>query len=163
MNAINETVVLSTSLIEKVEKEATKYPPRRAAVKSALRYAQAEHGWITEDVVKAVASLLALRPIEVFEVATFYDMFYPQPVGKYPIRVCTNVSCLLRGSGKIINALCEQLDVELGETTPDGRFTVLEAECLGACGGAPMMAVGNDYHEDLTPETINKNLEQYQT
>ena len=113
MNAINETVVLSTSLIEKVEKEATKYPTRRAAVKSALRYAQAEHGWITEDVVKAVASLLALRPIEVFEVATFYDMFYTQPVGKYPIRVCTNVSCLLRGSGKIINALCEQLDGSL--------------------------------------------------
>jgi NADH-quinone oxidoreductase E subunit len=113
--------------------------------------------------VKAVASLLALRPIEVFEVATFYDMFYTQPVGKHPIRVCTNVSCLLRGSGKIIDALCEQLNVELGETTPDGQFTVLEAECLGACGGAPMMAVGNDYHEDLTPETINKNLEPYRS
>ena len=163
MNPINQTAVLSASLIEKVEKEATKYPTRRAAVKSALRYAQAEHGWISEEVVKAVASLLALRPIEVFEVATFYDMFYTQPVGQHPIRVCTNVSCLLRGSGKIIDALCEQLNVELGETTPDGRFTVLEAECLGACGGAPMMAVGNDYHEDLTPETINQNLELYRS
>lgn len=79
MNPINQTAVLSASLIEKVEKEATKYPTRRAAVKSALRYAQAEHGWISEEVVKAVASLLALRPIEVFEVATFYDMFYTQP------------------------------------------------------------------------------------
>ena len=101
MNAINETVVLSTSLIEKVEKEATKYPTRRAAVKSALRYAQAEHGWITEDVVKAVASLLALRPIEVFEVATFYDMFYTQPVGSTPFgcapmcRACSGVRARL--------------------------------------------------------------------
>lgn len=153
--------VLSAAVIEKVEAEAGKYPSRRAAVKSALRYAQAEHGWVTEEVVSAVAELLSLRPIEVFEVATFYDMFYTQPVGRHPIRVCTNVSCKLRGADRVVQSLCATLNVKLGEVTADGRFTVLEAECLGACGGAPMMAVGNDYHEDLDPDTVSTCLANY--
>ena len=153
--------VLSPAVIEKVEAEATKYPTRRAAVKSALRYAQAEHGWINDEIVHAVAALLELRPIEVFEVATFYDMFYTRPVGRHPIRVCTNVSCQLRGANAIVDALCRHLNVGLGEVTSDGRFTVFEAECLGACGGAPMMSVGNDYHEDLDPENLMRTLESY--
>ena len=153
--------VLSAAVIEKVETEAGKYPSRRAAVKSALRYAQAEHGWVTEDVVSAVAELLSLKPIEVFEVATFYDMFYTRPVGRHPIRVCTNVSCKLRGADRVVQSLCATLNVELGEVTADGRFTVLEAECLGACGGAPMMAVGNDYHENLDPDTVSTCLANY--
>jgi len=153
--------VLSAAVIEKVEAEAGKYPSRRAAVKSALRYAQAEHGWVTEEVVSAVAELLSLRPIEVFEVATFYDMFYTQPVGRHPIRVCTNVSCKLRGADRVVQSLCATLNVKLGEVTADGRFTVLEAECLGACGGAPMMAVGNDYHEHLDPDTVSTCLANY--
>ncbi|NBP94274.1 MAG: NADH-quinone oxidoreductase subunit NuoE [Gammaproteobacteria bacterium] len=153
--------VLSAAVIEKVEAEAGKYPSRRAAVKSALRYAQAEHGWVTEEVVSAVAELLSLRPIEVFEVATFYDMFYTQPVGRHPIRVCTNVSCKLRGADRVVQSLCATLNVKLGEVTADGRFTVFEAECLGACGGAPMMAVGNDYHEDLDPDTVSTCLANY--
>jgi len=153
--------LLSESVIQKIEAEAGKYPTRRAAVKSALRYAQAEHGWINEDVVAAVAAVLNLERIEVFEVATFYDMFYTSPVGRFPVRVCTNVSCLLRGADNIMDSLCERLEVKAGGTTADGRFTVFPAECLGACGGAPMMAVGDDYHEDLTPEGLDAILERY--
>ena len=153
--------LLSESVIQKIEAEAGKYPTRRAAVKSALRYAQAEHGWINEDVVAAVAAVLNLERIEVFEVATFYDMFYTSPVGRFPVRVCTNVSCLLRGADNIMDSLCERLEVKAGGTTADGRFTVFPAECLGACGGAPMMAVGDDYHEDLTPEGLDAILEHY--
>ncbi|MGA0344883.1 MAG: NAD(P)H-dependent oxidoreductase subunit E, partial [Arenicellales bacterium] len=84
-----------------------------------------------------------------------------QPVGRHPIRVCTNVSCKLRGADRVVQSLCATLNVKLGEVTADGRFTVLEAECLGACGGAPMMAVGNDYHEDLDPDTVSTCLANY--
>tara|TARA_Y100001934_G_scaffold71103_1_gene88373 strand:+ start:2708 stop:3190 length:483 start_codon:yes stop_codon:yes gene_type:complete len=154
--------VLPEVIIQKIEAEAGKYPTRRAAVKSALRYAQAEFGWISEDVVKAVAEVLDLERIEVFEVASFYDMFYTRPVGRFPVRVCTNVSCLLRGADDIMNSLCQRLGVEAGETTADGRFTVFPAECLGACGGAPMMAVGDDYHEDLEAGGLDEILERYQ-
>ena len=153
---------LSDSVILKIESEADKYPSRKAAVKSALRYAQAEHGWISKDIVRAVARILDLEPIEVFEVATFYDMFYTSPVGRHPIRVCTNVSCLLRGSTGIVNRLREDLAVDFGETSSDGRFTLLEAECLGACSGAPMMIIDDDYHEDLQPDLLDSILESYQ-
>jgi len=152
---------LSESVLQKIEAETRKYPTRRAAVKSALRYAQAEHGWINEDVVSAVAEVLDLERIEVFEVATFYDMFYTRPVGRFPVRVCTNVSCLLRGADGILDGLCDRLGVKAGESTTDGRFTVFPAECLGACGGAPMMLVGDDYHENLSLENLDVILERY--
>ena len=108
-----------------------------------------------------LAEVLGLERIEVFEVATFYDMFYTRPVGKFPVRVCTNVSCLLRGADGLMESLCQRLGVEEGETTADGRFTVFAAECLGACGGAPMMSVGDDYHEDLKADELDKILERY--
>jgi NADH-quinone oxidoreductase subunit E len=153
---------LPDSIILKIESEADKYPIRKAAVKSALRYAQTEHGWISKDIIGAVAIILNLEPIEVFEVATFYDMFYTSPIGRHPIRVCTNVSCLLRGSTGIVNRLREDLAVDVGETSSDGRFTLLEAECLGACSGAPMMIVDDDYHEDLQPDQLDSILDSYQ-
>ena len=103
-----------------------------------------------------------LEPIEVFEVATFYIMFYTSPVGRHPIRVCTNISCLLRGSTGIVDRLREDLAVEFGETSFDGRFTLLEAECLGACSGAPMMIIDDDYHENLQPDQLGSILEPYQ-
>jgi len=98
----------------------------------------------------------------VFEVATFYDMFYTRPVGRHQIRVCTNVSCMLRGSTQIMQQLRQELAVENGQTTEDQRFTLSEAECLGACGGAPMMMIDNDYHENLNLETLDKVLEKYE-
>ena len=151
---------LSQSVMDKVDKEASKYPSRRAAVKSALRYCQEETGWVSNGVVTAVATHLGLEPIEVYEVATFYDMFYTEPGGRHRIRVCTNVSCMLRGAETIVNHLKEKLGIKVGETSPDGRITLLEAECLGACGGAPMLVCGNQYFENLTTDKLDSLLDQ---
>ncbi len=151
---------LSQAVMDKVDKEAAKYPSRRAAVKSALRYCQEEVGWVSNGVVTAVATHLGLEPIEVYEVATFYDMFYTEPGGRHRIRVCTNVSCMLRGAEAVVSHLKEQLGIKVGETSPDGRITLLEAECLGACGGAPMLVCGNQYYENLTTDKLNSLLDQ---
>ena len=149
---------LSDEVKEKIEAEAKKYPSRRAAVKSALRYAQQEHGWVSEGVVNSVATLLSLQPIQVYEVATFYDMFYTKPVGRHRIRVCTTVSCMLRGSKEVLNQLKDKLGVDVGETTADGNVALFEAECLGACGGAPMLICNDRYVENLTPEGVDQLL-----
>ena len=151
---------LSDDVREKIEAEAKKYPSRRAALKSALRYAQQEHGWVSEGVVNSVAAFLSLQPIEVYEVATFYDMFYTKPAGRHKIRVCTNVSCMLRGSESVLDRLKEKLGVDVGESTPDGKVTLFEAECLGACSGAPMLIVDDRYVENLTPADIDRLLSE---
>ncbi len=151
---------LSQAVMDRVDKEAAKYPNRRAAVKSALRYCQEEAGWVSNGVVTAVAEYLGLAPIEVYEVATFYDMFYTEPGGRHRIRVCTNVSCMLRGAETIVSHLKEKLGIKVGETSPDGRITLLEAECLGACGGAPMLVCGNQYFENLTTDKLDSLLDQ---
>ena len=151
---------LSQVVMDKVDKEAAKYPSRRAAVKSALRYCQEETGWVSNGVVTAVAEYLGLEPIEVYEVATFYDMFYTEPGGRHRIRVCTNVSCMLRGAEAIVSHLKEKLGIKVGETSQDGRITLLEAECLGACGGAPMLVCGNQYFENLTTDKLDSLLDQ---
>lgn len=151
---------LSENIKNKIDKEAAKYPTRRAAVKSALRYCQEEAGWISPNVVIAVAKFLDMKPIEVYEIATFYDMFYTEPVGRHCIRVCTNVSCMLRGSHDIVEYLRQQLGISFGETSDDGKVTLLEAECLGACGGAPMLLCGDDYFENLTTKKLDVILEQ---
>ena len=156
----NQQYCLSQDVIDKVEKEAAKYPSRRAAVKSALRYCQEEVCWVSNGVVTAVATHLGLEPIEVYEVATFYDMFYTKPGGRHRIRVCTNVSCMLRGAEAIVSHLKEKLGIKVGETSPDGRITRLEAECLGACGGAPMLVCGNQYFENLTADKLDSLLDQ---
>jgi len=157
---LDQPYCLSQAVIDKVDKEAAKYPSRRAAVKSALRYCQEEMGWVSNGVVTAVATHLGLEPIEVYEVATFYDMFYTEPGGRHRIRVCTNVSCMLRGAETIVSHLREQLGIKVGETSPDGRITLLEAECLGACGGAPMLVCGNQYFENLTTDKLDSLLDQ---
>ena len=157
---LDQPYCLSQAVIDKVDKEAAKYPSRRAAVKSALRYCQEETGWVSNGVVTAVAAHLGLEPIEVYEVATFYDMFYTEPGGRHRIRVCTNVSCMLRGAETIVSHLREQLGIKVGETSPDGRITLLEAECLGACGGAPMLVCGNQYFENLTTDKLDSLLDQ---
>ena len=151
---------MSQVVMDKVDKEAAKYPSRRAAVKSALRYCQEEAGWVSNGVVTAVAEYLGLAPIEVYEVATFYDMFYTEPGGRHRIRVCTNVSCMLRGAETIVSHLKEKLGIKVGETSQDGRITLLEAECLGACGGAPMLVCGNQYFENLTTDKLDSLLDQ---
>jgi NADH-quinone oxidoreductase subunit E len=140
----------------------TKYPPerRQSAVMAALRVVQDDNqGWLSQAHLEAVAAYLEIPLIAVQEIATFYSMYELTPVGHHKICVCTNISCMLRGSDEVVTHLENRLGIKLGETSADGRFTLREVECLGACIGAPMMQIGRQYHENLTSERIDRILD----
>ena len=154
--------MLSTQAIEKIDYELTKYPAdqRQAAVMSALRIVQTERGWLSKDSIAEVAQYLGMPEIAALEVASFYNMYDLSPVGKYKITVCTNISCMLRDSDEIVSHLQTKLGVGFNEVTADGKFCLKEGECMGACGGAPLMTVNNHaMHEFLTPEKVDEILE----
>ncbi len=152
--------MLSRESIARIEREITKYPPDRkaSAVIAALHIAQDEHGWLSEPLMDYIAGFLGMRPIQVYEVATFYTMYELKPVGRHKISVCTNISCMLNGAGQVVKHLENRLGIALGGTTADGRFTLKEVECLAACGGAPMFMIDKKYYENLTPERIDEIL-----
>ena len=154
-------MTLSDSAIAQIEKELEKYPEDRkeSAVMAALRIVQDEFRWLSKEIMQEIADLLEMPAIHVYEVATFYSMYEHKDVGRHKICVCTNISCLLCGSKAVLDHLKEKTGVGPGETTTDGRITIKEVECLGACGGAPMMQVDKDYFENLTTESIDKILE----
>ncbi len=154
--------MLSPQAIEKIDYELTKYPAdqRQAAVMSALRIVQTERGWLSKESISEVAQYLSIPEIAALEVASFYNMYDLSPVGKYKITVCTNISCMLRDSDEIVNHLQTKLGVGFNEVTADGKFCLKEGECMGACGGAPLMTVNNHaMHEFLTPEKVDEILE----
>ena len=122
---------------------------------------QEEHGYLTQEIMGAVADYLDMPAIAVYEVATFYSMYEHKPIGQHLVNVCTNISCKLRDSDAVVEHLEKKLSIKLGETTKDGRFTLRSVECLGACVNAPMMQVDKDYHENLTADKIDAVLEQY--
>ena len=140
-----------------------KYPAeqKKSAVLSALQVAQHQNGgWVSSELMDAVADYLDMQPIEVYEVSTFYSMIEIEPVGRNMIAVCTNLSCMLCGSETIVEHVEKKLGIKLGETTADGRITLkLEEECLAACAGGPMMTVNGHYKENLTPETVDEILD----
>jgi NADH-quinone oxidoreductase subunit E len=153
--------MLSQASLDKIEYELTKYPKenRQGAVMSALRIAQAEKGWLSKDTIAYVAKYLGIPAIAALEVATFYNMYDLQPVGKYKITICTNISCMLRGSDEIVDHLQKKLKVGFNEVTKDGQFCLKEGECMGCCGGAPLMHVNNtQMHEFLTPAKVDEIL-----
>jgi len=154
--------MLSPEAIKKIDYELTKYPEdqRQAAVMSALRIVQTERGWLSKESISEVAEYLRIPEIAAMEVASFYNMYDLQPVGKYKITICTNISCMLRDSDEIVNHLQHKLGVGFNEITPDGKFCLKEGECMGACGGAPLLTVNNHtMHEFLTPEKVDSILE----
>ncbi|MCK4863989.1 MAG: NADH-quinone oxidoreductase subunit NuoE [Gammaproteobacteria bacterium] len=154
--------LLTDASLKEIDVWIAKYPAdkKQSAVMSALRIAQDQNrGFLTEDLMDAVAEYLDMRPIAVYEVATFYSMYELEPVGKHKICVCTNISCMLCGSDKIVDRLTSKLGIKLGETTTDGRFTLKEVECLGACVNAPMLQIGDTYYENLTEEKIDQVLD----
>jgi NADH-quinone oxidoreductase subunit E len=155
---------LSLHVREEIDRWVAKFPPdrKRSAVISALHAAQHEnHGFLTVDLMDAVADYLELPPIHVYEVATFYSMFETKPVGRHHVSVCTNISCMLRGSQEVVDHVERKLGIKTGESTPDGRiYLKREEECLAACTGAPMMMVDHIFHERLTPESIDKILDE---
>jgi NADH-quinone oxidoreductase subunit E len=158
------SVQLSAHVREEIDRWVAKFPPdrKRAAVISALHAVQHENdGFLTSDLMDAVAAYLGLAPIHVYEVATFYSMFETKPVGRHHVSVCTNISCMLRGSQEVVDHVEKKLGIKTGESTPDGRiYLKREEECLAACTGAPMMMVDHVYHENLTPESIDKILDE---
>lgn len=155
--------MLSQESLAKIDRELTKYPAdrRQAAVMSALRIAQDEKGWLSKDTVAFVAEYLGIPPIAALEVASFYNMYELEPVGQYKITVCTNISCMLRDSDVIVDHLQERLGICFNETTPDGKFTLKEGECMGCCGGAPLFHINNKRMcEFLTKEKVDAILEE---
>jgi NADH-quinone oxidoreductase E subunit len=142
----------------KIEEIKKKYPDAKAALLPALWVAQEQEGWISEEMMKEIGTFLGLPFGQVLGVVTFYTMFNSKPVGKYHIEVCTNVSCVLRGSDKILQKVEHVCGAKAGQTSADGKWTVNEAECMGACGGAPMLAIGEEYYENLTPEKAEELL-----
>ena len=136
---------------ERAKAHIAKYPPGRqaSAVLALLDLAQRQEGWVSRAAMDTVARMLDMAPIRVYEVATFYTMFNLRPVGRYLLQVCTTTPCWLRGSDAVVQACEQKLDIGLGGTTPDGLFTLVEVECLGACVNAPILQVNDDYYEDL--------------
>ncbi len=164
MSETTASTVLSEHTRHEIDEWVAKFPPdqRRSAVIAALRAAQHQNqGYLTTELMDAVAHYIGLTPIQVYEVASFYSMFETRPVGRIHVSVCTNVSCMLCGSDEIVAAVEKHLGIKTGESTPDGKFFLKrEEECLAACNNAPMMMVDHVYHENLTPEKAIKALDR---
>ncbi|MYB34769.1 MAG: NADH-quinone oxidoreductase subunit NuoE [Gammaproteobacteria bacterium] len=152
---------LSKAALEEIQGELTKYPSdrRQSALMAALRIAQDEHGWLSPESIEEVAGIIGVPVVRAYEVATFYSMYDLEPVGRHKIEVCTNISCMLRGCDRVVDHLKQRLGIDFNQTTEDGKFTLREVECLAACAGAPMMAIGHDYYEHLDEEKIDLILE----
>jgi len=144
---------------EKFEWILSRYPTKMAALLPTLHLAQETWGWISPEVVLYVSELLELSPATVFGVVSFYNMYNQKPVGKYFLQVCTNLSCMLRDSYQIYDHLQEKLSLTPGATTSDGKFTIMEVECLGSCDTAPVVQINNDYHEQMTIESLDQLLD----
>jgi len=145
--------------LDKIKDILKKYPTKKAAIMPVLYLGQEQNGWISKEVMTEVASQLEITEEEVFGVVTFYTMFYEKPVGKNHLQVCTNVSCMLRGGYDIYNQVKEKLGLENWGVSEDSKFSLEEVECMGSCGTAPMMAVNEDYIENLTKEKVNEIIE----
>ncbi len=155
---MSDVFELSDTVKQEIDRWVAKYPKgkQQSAVVAALFLAQEQNNnWLSEAAMNAVAAYLDLPPIVVFEAATFYDMFNVKPIGKHKISLCTNVSCQLRGSDKLVACLKKRLGIGLNETTEDGLFSLREVECMAACASAPMCQINDKhYHENLTPEKL---------
>jgi NADH-quinone oxidoreductase subunit E len=156
-------LILSAASREKIDREIAKYPPERkhSAVMSALIIAQDENGWLSTETMDEVANYLGMPPVAVYEVATFYTMYNLAPVGKYKLTLCTNLPCGLQGALAAADHLREKLGIDFNETTPDGRFTLKEGECMGACAMAPVLLVNNKKMVDyMSNDKLDRLLEE---
>ncbi len=159
-------IKFSEAAMETVKTIISRYPEgkQKSALLPVLHVAQAEFdGWLSPEVMDYVASILKIKPIEVFEVASFYTMFNLKPVGKCVLEICQTSSCWLCGAEDIIKYIEKKLNIKVGETTKDGMFTLKTAECLGSCGTAPMLQCGASYHENLTFEKVDALIEKYRS
>ena len=163
MTETSNPVAFTPERLTQVKEIIERYPAgkQKSALLPVLHLAQEQWGWVSSEVMDYVASILKIEPIEVYEVATFYSQYYTEPVGKYVLEVCHTGPCALRGADEIINYIGNRLGIKKGETTPDGLFTLKGVECLAACGSAPMMQCGLNYHEHLTEQSVDTLLEEF--
>ena len=155
--------MLSTESLKKIDREVAKYPPdqKQSAVMSALIIAQDEKGWLDTATMDEVAKVLGMPPVAVYEVATFYSMYNLKPMGKYKITICTCLPCGLQGALGAADHLRERLGIDFNETTADGRFTLKEGECMGACAMAPVLLVNNKkMHDYMSNEKLDKLIQE---
>lgn len=155
---MEQTLSFTDQELAEIEQIKQRYPHPKAALMPVLWMAQKKWGWLSEDVMQTVADVLGLPYAHVLGVARFYTMYFKKPMGKYHIQVCTNVSCMLRGGDTLFRQLCTHLGIGNNERTPDGRFSIEEVECMGACGGAPMIAINEDYYENVTFDDVQRLL-----
>lgn len=156
---IKQQIIIDATLMERINELISHYPAdkKKSALLPILHEVQDAHqNWLSIELMDKVAEILEIKPIEVYEVVSFYSMFNQKPVGKYMFEFCQTSPCCLRGTEDLINYMCEKLGVNIGETTADGLFTVTGVECLGACGYAPMLQIGDFYHEKLDKEKIDQ-------
>jgi NADH-quinone oxidoreductase subunit E len=162
-DAVSKVKHLTEHTRHEIDQWVRKFPPgrQRSACISALRAAQEQnHGFLTPDLMDAVAEYLTLPPVQVYEIASFYSMFEIHPCGRHHVSICTNISCMLNGGEELVAHAQKKLGIKLNESTPDGRiFLKREEECLAACTGAPMMMVDHAFHEHLTPEMLDRILD----
>ena len=154
--------MLSASALQKIDREVAKYPPerRQSAVMAALIIAQDEHGWLGTETMDFVAQYLGMAPVAVYEVASFYTMYNTQPTGRYKLTICTCLPCGLQGALDAADHLRDRLGIDFNETTPDGKFTLKEGECMGACAMAPVVLVNNKkMHDYMTNEKLDQLLQ----
>lgn len=155
--------ILSEKVRGEIDRWIKRYPAdqKRSGVLEALMFAQKDNqGYLTTEIMDAVADYLEMPRIAVYEVVSFYTMYNTEPVGRHVINICTNISCMLSDSDKIVEHLKKRLKIDFNETTPDKKFTLRQVECLGACANAPVIHLGNQYHENLTPEKVDVLLDQ---
>ena len=153
--------MLTQESLNRIDREITKYPAgkQQSALISSLAIAQEERGWLSNEVIEFVANYLGVLPISAYEVASFYSLYELKPVGKYKLTVCTNLPCMLSGGNDAAEYLKNKLGIGFNETTPDGKFTLKEGECMGSCGDAPVMLVNNRRMcSCMQPEDIDKLL-----
>ena len=154
------TIAFSEETEAKIKEYEKRYPTKRGALIPVLKLAQKEFGYLSQEVMHLVAERLDLPESAVINTATFYTMLYKEPVGKFHIQVCTNVSCYLNGSDMIVDAVRKKLGIDMGETTPDGMFSLEGVQCLATCGNAPAMQINEDYYESLTPEKVEQIIDE---
>jgi NADH-quinone oxidoreductase E subunit len=153
-------IEFSESAMRRYHEILKRYPEKRAAVLPVLTLAQREFGWISPEVAEYVGKLMEYPPSDMLSVASFYTMLHKRPTGKYHMEVCRNVSCWLMGTYRCVDEIKRRLNIEMGGMTPDGKFSLALTECLGSCGTAPAMQVGDRYYENLTPERVAEILEK---
>jgi len=154
------SVAFSDAARAEFERLLTRYPDKEAVILPVLHLAQREFGHLSDEAILYVAGLLGVSPAKINGVATFYTMYNRKPVGKYHVQICRNIACSLLGAEHLIEHVAGKLGVKPGGTTPDGKFTLSQVECLGSCGTAPVMQINDDYYENLTEASIDAILEK---